>query len=668
MNAGRPVSDLLAPEVEFDYPGDPEAVRPVRLITRTSADPALLAARQMLRGALSDPTLRAAASAPGKALIVAVPDAAWLGPVMEQWTDLCRGGIDPHDGDIETRRAPPWITFKRSGQEKIGRPETVNEAIDSALWQGSAVTAFGTADRYLPRSVVSAADHRIVVGLPTRSTVRFLMRCLFGRSCIGPVTKDLARSLTPSILRQARRPGQSASDYLDRLAAIVARTRETGRPGPKLEQLHGMPEATAWGIRLVRDLDDYRSGRIGWLDMDRGLLLHGAPGTGNGLFAEALSRSCGIPLIATSFATWQAAKTGHLGDCLGAMRADFDKARRLAPCILYIDELDAIGSREGGDREYRDYWTAVITGLLEQLDGIGEREGVLVLGATNHPDVLDPAIVRSGRFDRSVMIPLPDQKGLAGILRYHLGKDLAGEDLSAAAGLAMGSTGADCARFVRGAKQHARHAGRPVTLADLSSAIAGPKKSCSPDTLLRIAIHEAGHAVAAAVVRPGKLIGASIIDRGHIGGSVYTESHRISSDRSSVRIEIAELVAGRAAEEVILGEASGGSGGSRASDLALATTLAVAEETALGLGGSGLLWTGWPEPQDIRGILCADPPLAARMKERLDGIYAEALVFACKYNQAIRVVAAELILAKAMSGAEIEALVAQHLPAAEVVP
>jgi cell division protease FtsH len=668
MSARRPLPDFLRPEVEFDDPGDPTAVRHLRPMTKESADPALLAARHMLRLALSSQSLQAEAAAPGKVLIVQVPDPTWLDPVIEQWTEIVRSGADAHDGDTETRRTPPWITFRRTGSEKISQPEKVNDGVDRFVWQGAAVTAFTTADRHLPSSVVSAADHRIFIGPLKRSTVRFLFRCLFGRSCFGPVTKELAAALTPSVLRQARRPGQSASDYLGRLTAIVARSRDVGRPGPGLDQLEGMSEAKAWGLRLMRDLEDYRGGRIGWADMDRGLLVHGAPGTGKGLFAEALSRSCNIPLVATSFATWQSAKAGHLGDCLAAMRADFERARRLAPCILYIDELDALGSRGGGEREFRDYWAAVITCLLEQLDGVGDREGVLVVGATNHPDALDPALVRSGRFDRSVGIPLPDRTALAGIMRYHLGTDLAGVDLSVAAKLALGSTGADCAKFVRGARQTARHAGRSVTLGDLSAAITGPRKSCPPDTLLRIAIHEAGHAVSAAVVRPGKLVGASIVDRGDTGGTVYTLAHKISSDRNAIRIEIAELLAGRAAEEVILGDASGGSGGSRASDLALATTLAVAEETALGLGGTGLLWSGWPEPENVRSILSGDFVLAGRVTERLESIYDETLMFVRQYHLAIRVVAAELLLAKAMSGHEIEAIVARHPPGQELAP
>ena len=668
MSGRRSLQDFLRPDVEFDDPGEPGAVRNLRALTKESADPALLAARHMLRLALSSQSLKEQASAPGKVLIVQVADPGWLDPVMDQWTDIVRNGAEAHDGDIETHQTPRWVSFRRTGSEKITQPEKVNDSVDRAVWQGAAITAFTTAERYLPRSVVSAADHRVVIGLPKRSTLRFLFRCLFGRSCFGPVTKELVSGLTPSILRQARRTGQSADNYLGKLNAIVARTRDTGRPGPRLEQLDGMPDAKAWGMRLVRDVDDYRAGKIGWPDMDRGLLLHGAPGTGKGLFVEALARSCNLHLVATSFAAWQSAKTGHLGDCLSAMRADFEKARRLAPCILYIDELDAIGSREGGEREYRDYWTAVITGLLELLDGVGDREGVLVVGATNHPNALDPALVRSGRFDRSIGIPLPDMTALAGIMRYHMGPDLAGENLAAAAKLAIGSTGADCARFARGARQIARQAGRPVTMADLSSAITGPKKCRPPDALLRIALHEAGHAVAAAVVRPGKLVGASIVDRGNVGGSVYSVAHRIPSDRAAVRVEIAELLSGRAAEEVILGDASGGSGGSRDSDLALATTLAVAEETALGLGGSGLLWTGWPEPDDVRGILSGNPVLAARVTDRLDSIYAETLAFVRLHHLAIRVVAAELILAKALSGTEIEELVVRHPPAPESAP
>ena len=122
-----------------------------------------------------------------------------------------------------------------------------------------------------------------------------------------------------------------------------------------------MGKAKEWGERWMADIRDYRDGKIPWSDVDSGLLLHGVPGTGKTLFAQALARSVDVPLVATSFSAWQGSGKGYLGDCLSAMRKSFAEAMRVAPSILFVDEFDALGARGGGDSENRNYWTSVIT-------------------------------------------------------------------------------------------------------------------------------------------------------------------------------------------------------------------------------------------------------------------------------------------------------------------
>lgn len=149
--------------------------------------------------------------------------------------------------------------------------------------------------------------------------------------------------------------------------------------------------------RLVADMAGWRAGRVAWSEMTRSLLIHGAPGTGKTWLARAIAGSAGLPLIAASLGDWQSA--GHLGDLLREMRATFARARAAAPCVLFLDELDAAGSRGSDDRHASTYRAQVIAGLLEQLDGVLGLEGVLVLAATNDPGAIDAALRRPGRLD-----------------------------------------------------------------------------------------------------------------------------------------------------------------------------------------------------------------------------------------------------------------------------
>lgn len=190
-----------------------------------------------------------------------------------------------------------------------------------------------------------------------------------------------------------------------------------------VETLSGYGSARAWALDLKADLALWRDAKLSWDEMSTKLLLSGPPGTGKTTYAKALCNTLQVPLLVTSVAHWL--EPGYLGDVLKRMSAAFELAASKAPAILFIDELDNIGSRNaGGGRPYDDYWVSLINRLLQLLDGATKTEGVVIVAATNLPDKIDPALLRSGRLETHVRIPLPDLGTMAEILAHHLGTDL----------------------------------------------------------------------------------------------------------------------------------------------------------------------------------------------------------------------------------------------------
>ncbi|MFC0406987.1 AAA family ATPase [Roseomonas elaeocarpi] len=600
------------------------------------------------------------------AVVLEVPGADWVEAVSGAWRSMVsvpsRRASKSRSGDLELRPGE-WLVFDATGPSQRHGAAYENEQIPISLWQGHNLVGVSQApERHLPPHLLRAADLRLTVEPLDAEGLRAVAQRVTDEQPTSLPPADTCAPISPVTLRLARRPGQSADDFLQRAARIVTRGKRSAvDPGMSLDSLPGMEEAVAWGRDLARDLRDYGAGRLAWRDVDRGCLLAGPPGTGKTSFARALAASCGVPLVAASYSRWQSSKEGHLGDLLHAMAASFDAARKAAPCILFIDELDSLHTRETAG-QHGDWWAAVIGGLLEHLDGLESGEGVVVVGATNHPQMIDPAILRAGRLDRTITIPLPDQQALAAILRVHLGANLAEADLSQAAVLAQGGTGADCEKWVRGARRRARSNGRPVMLADLLAEIRG-EVDVRPAGERRIpAVHEAGHALVQVLEQPGTLRYVSIREDGQSGGHTVYDMPVNALTETWLSLHLRRLLAGRAAEEGVFGQASGGAGGGIHSDLARATRLAANAETAMGLSQRPLLWLGFWDDRDLATLLLTRPAVAHSVEARLNAAYGEVASLLREHRAALEAVAVALLEREVLTGVEVEAIVQAAAP------
>jgi cell division protease FtsH len=314
----------------------------------------------------------------------------------------------------------------------------------------------------------------------------------------------------------------------------------------------------------------------------KGVLLVGPPGTGKTLLAKAVAGEADVPFISISGSSFVEMFVG-----VGAARVRdlFAQAEALAPCIIFIDEIDAVGRVRGisptGGAEEREH---TLTQLLTEMDGFDPKKGVIIIAATNRPEILDPALLRPGRFDRVVVVDRPDLKGREAILRLHcreikLAPDV---DLKVIAARTPGMVGAELANIVNEAALLAARKGKDaVGMEDFEEAIdrviaglARKSRYLSPEEKRRIAYHEAGHAICAAVFTPKeKVHRVSIIPRG-VAALGYTlqlpEEEKYLLTKEELLAKVCVLFGGRVAEELVFGEVSTGA----QNDLEKATEIA----------------------------------------------------------------------------------------------
>jgi cell division protease FtsH len=597
-------------------------------------------------------------------LVAEVPTAEYVPLVAHDL--VARTGVPSTDGDgiertmsIYPDRAWPVVVFSRDGSSRLHIPERGNRAVASALAVGSSIIGISPSPkRHLPRALLEATDRWLAIPGLDPDTLTKVVAGVIKRPVRRVFLDEHAcRSLSLEDLCIAIRPGSSAADCVLRLRRLAAARAAPPTSGPSLADLHGLGEARAWGEALSQDIAAYRKAEIEWDAVDRGALLAGPPGTGKTTFARALAVTCDVPMVCGSLATWQAA--GTLDALLRAMRKDFDIAKASAPSLLFIDELDSFGDRSTFDHRHRDYSIQVVNALLEQLDGIEGRDGVVVIGACNYPGLIDPGILRSGRLERVIYLALPGVEDLAAILRYYLLDDLPAQDLTPAALAAEGSTGADIERWVREARRTARQAARPLAFRDLLEAISEKAAHMSPGARRVAAYHEAGHSIVG--LHFGDSIArVSIIAAGSAWGSTRGRAdwRGAQPTRSMLRKRLRVLLGGRAAEELAFKEPSVGSGGAPDSDLAIATGIAVAMETSFGFGRTATLaWRGPPEIAAERTLLAHDAELAARVSEELAAAYADAIAILKDRRRELDAVARALIRDSYLDGAEIGRIV-----------
>jgi cell division protease FtsH len=387
------------------------------------------------------------------------------------------------------------------------------------------------------------------------------------------------------IMRQAQGAGNQAFSF----GKSRARMFTGDKPTVTFDDVAGADEAKQELAEVVEFLKDPQKFASLGARIPKGVLMVGHPGTGKTLMAKAVAGEAGVPFFSISGSEFVEMFVG-----VGASRVRdlFDQAKRNSPCIVFIDEIDAVGRHRGaglgGSHDEREQ---TLNQILVEMDGFDTDAGIIIIAATNRPDILDPALLRPGRFDRQVVMDRPDIKGREAIFKVHTrGKPLAADvDLATLARLTPGFVGADIENVVNEAAiLAARRNRRTISMEEMQEAIErvqlGPERRSrvmTPEEKRVISYHEAGHAVVSHFLEHTDPVQkVTIVPRGMAGGYVMPlPDESVVETRSRFRDMLAFLLGGRSAEELFIGEITTGA----ANDLEQATALARAMVTSLGM-------------------------------------------------------------------------------------
>jgi cell division protease FtsH len=456
-----------------------------------------------------------------------------------------------------------------------------------------------------------------------------------------------------------------------RIPALESRTREADKTGTvtTFADVAGVDEAKEEVKEIVDFLrDPSRFSAIGGR-IPKGVLLVGPPGTGKTLLARSIAGEAKVPFLFSSGSDFVEMYAG-----VGAsrIRKMFRDARRHPSCIIFIDELDAVGRSRGGNSLSHEEREQTLNQLLVEMDGFVANDGIVVIAATNRPDILDPALLRPGRFDRQVTVGAPDVKGRLQILQIHSKKVALGPDvdLRQIARGTPGFSGAELANLMNESALLAVRGGRQqVSAEDLDQArdkvLMGPERRSLTMTdreRITCAYHESGHAVVAALLPDADpLHKVTIIPRGRALGVTMQlpEGDRHTHSREFLEAQIAILMGGRVAEEMFLRQTTSGAG----SDIERATEIARRMVCEFGMSSLGPLAYRTPgNPWETDKGVGISEATAQRVDEEVRELvmrgYETARQVVGKHRGAVRAMADELLLVESLDADGIKAIMA----------
>ena len=436
----------------------------------------------------------------------------------------------------------------------------------------------------------------------------------FSEKPSSTIWTDLLFSLLPFLLiigllyflfvRQLRMAGKGALNFGKSKAKLLSRENEK----IVFDNVAGCDEAKEEVSEIVDFLKDPKRFRKIGGKIPKGVLMVGPPGTGKTLLAKAVAGEADVPFFSISGSDFVEMFVG-----VGAARVRdmFEQGRKSAPCLIFIDEIDAVGRQRGaglgGGNDEREQ---TLNSLLVEMDGFDGHEGVIIIAATNRPDVLDNALLRPGRFDRQVVIDLPDLEGREAILKVHAKKIKLSEDvdLNSLARATAGFSGADLANLLNeGALIAARRRKKMAERIDLDDArekisFGTERKRVMDDEDRKIiAYHEAGHAIVQAIVDDGLLPihKVTIIPRGQsLGSTMFTPKKDIlNHSKRRVLNQVCCAMGGRAAEEIEIGDVTSGAAG----DIRMATNIARSMVCDWGMSELGMISFGDKQDQVFLG-------------------------------------------------------------------
>ena len=471
------------------------------------------------------------------------------------------------------------------------------------------------------------------------------------------------------VFRQAQGSNNAAMSF----GKSRARMFTGDHPTVTFEDVAGVEEAKEELTEVVEFLQEPEKFISLGARIPKGVLLVGAPGTGKTLMAKAVSGEAGVPFFSISGSEFVEMFVG-----VGASRVRdlFDQAKRHSPCIVFVDEIDAVGRHRGsglgGSHDEREQ---TLNQMLVEMDGFDTDTNIIIIAATNRPDILDPALLRPGRFDRRVIMDSPDMRGREGILKVHVkGKPLDPEvDLAVLARATPGFVGADIENMVNeaallAARRNKRVIGQLEFEEAIERVMAGPQRKSriiSPEEKLIIAYHEAGHAVAInAMAEAVPVQKISIIARGQALGYVLAlpEEDRSLKSRNGMFAEMVGSLGGRAAEELIFNDITSGA----SNDLERVTRLARTMVTRLGMSEElGPMVFGQKEEMIFLGREISEQrDYSEAVAQKIDGevrqlvseAYQKALELMTTYRDRLEAIANRLLEVETISREEFETI------------